>query len=164
SETFQILDNFTWIHGHHTIKFGGEYHRYDVQSFNDNLERGLLDVNTCVSQSDGSCPTLSDDRIVNGLANFYIGNIFGLVNARNNFQLRLDISLKPRHNTVVRAGYDYYYDYTPQNNLVANFTNSAGIATHPVPSLSSNPFFVGALDFNPDPFNGTATGTVFTPT
>jgi len=83
SETFQILDNFTWIHGHHTIKFGGEYHRYDVQSFNDNLERGLLDVNTCVFIDDNNCPTLSDDRIVNELANFYIGNIFALGNAGN---------------------------------------------------------------------------------
>ncbi|MGH9677570.1 MAG: hypothetical protein ACRD36_10755, partial [Candidatus Acidiferrum sp.] len=45
SQTFQILDNFTWVRGRHTIKFGGEYHRYNVNSFNDNLERGLLDVN-----------------------------------------------------------------------------------------------------------------------
>jgi outer membrane receptor protein involved in Fe transport len=236
SETFQILDNFTWIHGHHTIKFGGEYHRYDVQSFNDNLERGLLDVNTCVSQPDGSCPALSTtDAIVNELANFYIGNIFASGNSGNtqrftfnnnfgffgqdefrlrpnltvtaglrweyigplgekhnllsnfdssnnlvqvgsptlpnvynrdlnNFAPRLGISWNPRRNTVVRAGYGFYYDYTPQNNLIANFTNSAGIATNPVPSLSTSPFFVGALDFNSGSFNGTAAGPVFTPT
>ena len=227
SETFQILDNYTWIHGHHTFKFGAEYHRYDVQSFNDNLERGLLDVNTG--------PTLSADRIVNELANFYIGNIFALGNAGNtqrftfnnnfgffgqdefrlrpnltvtaglrweyigplgekhnllsnfdasgnlvqvgsptlpnvyrrdlnNFAPRLGISWNPRRSTVVRAGYGFYYDYTPQNNLIANFTNSAGIATNPVPSLSSSPFFVGALDFNSNAFNGTATGPVFAPT
>ena len=236
SETFQILDNFTWIRGHHTIKFGAEYHRYDVQSFNDNLERGLLDVNTCVSQPDGSCPALSTtDAIVNELANFYIGNIFASGNSGNtqrftfnnnfgffgqdefrlrpnltvtaglrweyigplgekhnllsnfdssnnlvqvgsptlpnvykrdlnNFAPRLGISWSPRRSTVVRAGYGFYYDYTPQNNLIANFTNSAGIATNPVPSLSSSPFFVGALDFNSNAFNGTATGPVFTPT
>jgi outer membrane receptor protein involved in Fe transport len=235
SETFQVLDNYSWIHGHHTVKFGGEYHRYDVQSFNDNLERGLLDVNTCVSQTDGSCPTLSDDAIVNELANFYIGNIFASGNSGNtqrftfnnnfgffgqdefrlrrnititaglrweyigplgekhdllsnfdasnnlvqvgsptlpnvynrdlnNFSPRLGISWNPRRSTVVRAGYGLYYDYTPQNNLIANFTNSAGIATNPVPGLSGSPFFVGALDFNSGPFNGTATGPVFTPT
>jgi outer membrane receptor protein involved in Fe transport len=235
SETFQILDNFTWIRGHHTFKFGGEYHRYDVQSFNDNLERGLLDVNTCVFIDDNNCPTLSDDLIVNELANFYIGNIFALGNSGNtqrftfnnnfgffgqdefrlrpnltvtaglrweyigplgekhnllsnfdandnlvqvgsptlphvykrdlnNFAPRLGISWNPRRNTVIRAGYGFYYDYTPQNNLIANFTNSAGIATNPVSSLSNSPFFVGALDFNSGAFNGTAAGDVFAPT
>ena len=55
SETFQVLDNYTWTRGHHTLKFGGEFHRYDVQSFNDNLERGLLDV---------SPPGIAPDPIV----------------------------------------------------------------------------------------------------
>jgi hypothetical protein len=32
SQTYQILDNFTWIKGRHTIKFGGEYrHRRQLQ-------------------------------------------------------------------------------------------------------------------------------------
>ena len=83
SQTFQVLDNFTLIHGHNTYKFGGEFHRYDVQSFNDNLERGLLDVNTCFSLSDGTCPALSSEPIVNELANFYIGNIYALGNTGN---------------------------------------------------------------------------------
>ena len=227
SETFQILDNYTWIRGHHTFKFGGEYHRYDVQSFNDNLERGLLDVSTT--------PTLSPDPIINELANFYIGNIFAQGNSGNtqrftfnnnfgffgqdefrlrpnltvtaglrweyigplgekhnllsnfdasnnlvqvgsptlpnvynrdlnNFSPRLGISWNPRRSTVVRAGYGLYYDYTPQNNLIANFTTSAGIATNPVQSLAGSPFFVGALDFNSGAFNGTGTGPVFAPT
>src|SRR5271166_3095005 len=236
SETFQVLDNFTLTHGHNTFKFGGEFHRYDVQSFNDNLERGLLDVNTCFSLPDGSCPQLdSNDAIVNELANFYIGNIFAIGNIGNtqrftfnnnlgffaqdeirvrpnltitaglrweyfsplsekhnllsnfdasgnlvqvgsptlpllyhrdlnNFGPRLGFSWSPRGRTVVRAAYGIYYDYTPQNNMIANYTNSAGVATNPVPSLSSSPYFVGAQDFNSGPWNGTATGPVFTPT
>lgn len=235
SETFQVLDNFTWIRGRHTFKFGGEYHRYDVQSFNDNLERGLLDVNTCVSLPDGSCPQLSADPIVNELANFYIGNIYGIGDAGNtqrftfnnnlgffgqdeirlrpnltltaglrweyfsplgekhdllsnfdsagnlmqvgspmlstvyhrdlnNFGPRLGISWSPTNKTVVRAAYGVYYDYTPQNNLIANYTNSAGLATNPVPSLANSPYFVGALDFNSGPWAGTSAGPVFTPT
>src|SRR5258705_10886350 len=81
----------------------------------------------------------------------------------NNFAPRLGISWNSGRSTVARAGYGFYYDYTPQNNLIANFTNSAGIATNPVPSLSSSPFFVGALDFNSNAFNGTSTGPVFAP-
>ncbi len=235
SETFQVLDNFTLIQGHNTFKFGGEFHRYDVQSFNDNLERGLLDVNTCFFIDDNTCPTLSDDPIVNELANFYIGNIFTGANMGNtqrftfnnnfgffaqdeiqvrpnltitaglrweyisplaeknnllsnfdasgnlvqlgsptlpllyhrdlnNFAPRLGISWSPRRSTVIRAAYGIYYDYTPQNNLIANYTNSAGVATNPVDSLAGSPYFVGAMDFNPGAWNGTATGPVFTPT
>jgi len=235
SQTFQILDNFTYINGRHTWKFGGEYHRYDVQSYNDNLERGLLDVNTCWFIDDNTCPTLADDPIVNELANFYIGNIYALGNIGNtnrftfnnnlgffvqdeirlrsnltltaglrweyisplsennnllsnfdangnlvqvgsptlplayhrdlnNFAPRLGISWNAYKNTVLRAAYGFYYDYTPQNNLIANYTNSAGIATNPVDSLSGSPFFVGAQDFNSGAWNGSAGGTVFTPT
>jgi len=40
SQSFQILDNFIWNHGRHEIKFGGEYRRAMISSFNDNLERG----------------------------------------------------------------------------------------------------------------------------
>jgi len=235
SETFQVLDNFTYIQGRNTWKLGAEYHRYDVQSYNDNLERGLLDVNSCYFIDDNTCPTLSDDRIVNALANFYIGNIYALGNIGNtnrftfnnnlgffaqdeirlrpnltftaglrweyfsplseknnllsnfdaagnlvqvgsptlplvyhrdlnNFGPRLGISWSTWKNTVVRAGYGFYYDYTPQNNLIANYTTSAGIATNPVDSLIGSPYFVGAQDFNSGAWNGSAAGSVFTPT
>jgi Carboxypeptidase regulatory-like domain/TonB-dependent Receptor Plug Domain len=234
SETFQIVDNYTYIHGRNTYKFGGDFHRYDVQSFNDNLERGLLDVNTCFSLPDGTCPELSADPIVNELANFYIGDIFAVgdigntqrftfnnnlgffaqdeIRVRtnltitaglrweyisplsekhnllsnfdasgnlvqlgsptlpllyhrdlNNFGPRLGISWSPRGRWVVRAAYGIYYDYTPQNNLIANYTTSAGVATNPVPSLANSPYFVGAQNFNSAVWNGTATGPVFTP-
>ncbi len=225
SETFQTLDNFTWIRGRHTIKFGGEYHRYDIQSFNDNLERGILDVNTT---------TITGDAVIDNLIPFYQGNFFTSADAGNthrftfnnglsffaqddirvrpNFTLNLGLRweyfgpLSEKHNllsnfdasgnlvpvgsstlphlynrdlnnfgprigfawnasrnTVVRAGYGLYYDYLPQNNLIANFTTSAGVATNPIGPPSS---FVGGLDYNPAAFTnpGTATTPIFTPT
>src|SRR5580658_5690996 len=36
SQTVQILDNFTWVSGRHTVKFGGELHRAAIDNFNDN--------------------------------------------------------------------------------------------------------------------------------
>ena len=42
SQSFQILDNFTAMVGRHTIKFGGEFRRAIVNSYNDNLERGIF--------------------------------------------------------------------------------------------------------------------------
>ena len=146
SETFQILDNFTWIRGHHTIKFGGEYHRYDVQSFNDNLERGLLDVNTCVSQPDGSCPALSTtDAIVNELANFYIGNIFASGNSgntqrftfNNNFGFFGQDEFRLRPNLTVTAGlrWEYIGPLGEKHNLLSNFDSSNNLVQVGSPTL-----------------------------
>ena len=231
SQTYQILDDFTWIHGKHEVKFGGEYHRYMVQSYNENLGRGLMVV---------SPPGIDSDPYIDSLIGFYLGDFSSYANTfanmgntnrntfnnnfgffvqdnwrvRSNFTViaglrweyfgplgethnllsnfdargnlvqvgsptlpqvyhrdldnfgpRLGITWNPVKDTVVRAAYGIYYDFTPQNNLIANFTNSAGLATNPVPSLSGSPYFVGGMDFNPDAWTGgAAAGPVFTPT
>ena len=231
SQTYQILDDFTWIHGKHEVKFGGEYHRYMVQSYNENLGRGLMVV---------SPPGIDSDPYIDSLIGFYLGDFSSYANTfanmgntnrntfnnnfgffvqdnwrvRSNFTViaglrweyfgplgethnllsnfdargnlvqvgsptlpqvyhrdldnfgpRLGITWNPVKDTVVRAAYGIYYDFTPQNNLIANFTNSAGLATNPVPSLSGSPYFVGGMDFNPGAWTGgAAAGPVFTPT
>ncbi len=225
SQSFQILDNFTWLKGKHTWKFGGEFRRATISNFNDNLERGIFQFTAGVG--------LSTDPIVDSLADFYTGgsqdvnyccsyssvdtgntqrttrnNGFSLFaqddyrlahNLTLNFGLRweyfaplseahnllsnynpvdntLDMvgtdgmnglyqrdlhDFSPRvgfawnvlSNTVIRGGYGIYYDYVPQDLLIANFTNSAGVATNPVgpvPVLPMNPF-------NGAAFNGTDT-------
>ena len=63
SQTFQGLDHFTWTRSRHVFKFGGEFRHISVSSYNDNLERGLLDVDT-----DGS---VADD-----LYAFFTGDIY----------------------------------------------------------------------------------------
>ena len=194
SQTYQILDNFTWLQGKHTFKFGGEFRYATIDNFNDNLERGIFSVNT-----DG----LDPDPVVDALANFYIGNIFVLADTGNtqrttrnkgfsffaqddfratskltlnlglrweyfgplseahnllsnlapdgtlamvgthglngvynrdlnNFAPRFGLAWNAMANTVVRAGYGFYYDYVPQDLFIANFTTSAGVATNPI--------------------------------
>src|SRR5580704_12398177 len=147
SETFQVLDNITFIRGHNTWKFGGEFHRYDVQSFNDNLERGLLDVNTCFSEADGSCPALSADPIVNELANFYIGNIFAIGDIgntqrftfNNNLGFFAQDEIRVRPNLTITAGlrWEYISPLSEKHNLLSNFDASGnlvqvGSATLPI--------------------------------
>jgi len=65
SGTYQILDNFSWIHGKHTFKFGGEFRRASIDNFNDNLERGIFQFTAGVG--------LSSDPVVDALADFYTG-------------------------------------------------------------------------------------------
>jgi outer membrane receptor protein involved in Fe transport len=195
SQTFQILDNFTWIRGRHTLKFGGEYRRALVDSFNDNLARGIFSFSPT-----GAYPA---DPVVDTLIGFYTGNGFIQGNygntQRNTFNNGLsffvqdDFKMRPNltlnlglrweyfgplgesngllsnigkdgmlalvgtdglsgayhrnlHNfgprvgfawnayekTVIRGGYGLYYDYVPQNLLIANYTNSAGLVVNPI--------------------------------
>jgi hypothetical protein len=223
SQNYQILDNFTWIKGAHTMKFGGEYRRTWVSAFNDNLGRGLIEIG----------PTgLDPDPVTDTLENFYLGNIefaegnigntqrttynnglaffgqdefrvrsnltityglrweyFGPISEKNNllfnfpgpfsatsqlarvgtdglsgaykrdlnnFGPRLAVAWSPFQNTVVRAGYGIYYDYIPQDLVIANFTTVAGIATNP-----EGPQAVLPLAFNQGAWAGTPAGPVF---
>ncbi len=224
SGTYQILDNFTWLHGKHTFKFGGEYRRAVISNFNDNLERGIYQFTAGVG--------LSSDPVVDALADFYTGGSqdfnfccsFVSVDAgntqrttfnngfsffaqddyqvRSNFTLNLGLrweyfgplseknhllsnigadgnlamvgtdglnglynrdlrDFAPRisfawnavKNTVIRAGYGIYYDYVPQDILIANFTSSAGVATNPI-----GPQAVLPMNFDFTAFNGTNPG------
>jgi hypothetical protein len=234
SQSYQILDDFTWITGRHTIKFGGEYRRIAVDSFNNNLERGQIEFGS--GDFSSSCPFPSTDPRypectdvdITTLANFYVGNpynavadtgvtqrttynnglsffaqddfrvastftfnyglrweYFGPISeahnllsnlgtdgqlamvgsdgvngayARdlNNFGPRLGFAWNVRSNTVIRGGYGLYYDYVPQDLLIANFTTSAGLTQNP---LGPSPIY--PLQFNGDAFNGSASGPVF---
>ena len=235
SQTFQVLDNFTWATGKHTIKFGGEYRRAAIDSFNDNLERGLFSfgsedptgLNGCQGAPLAGC---ADDPTL-ALVGFYLGDTFPLANAGNtkrttynnglalfvqddfrasskftvnlglrweyfgplseahnllsnlgrdgnlalvgtdgvdgayrrdlnNFGPRLGFAWNARDKLVVRGAYGIYYDYIPQDLLIANFTNSAGLVTNPI---GSQPVVSLANNYDSSAFNGSNPGSpVFT--
>src|SRR5579872_7041982 len=220
SQSFQILDNFTWVKGRHTIKFGGEYRRAAIDSFNDNLERGLFSFSSDPS-SFSLCPAspLCNDSGTVTLANYYIGNTFPSIDAGNtqrstfnnglaffaqddfrisstftlnygmrweyfgplgekhgllsnlgrdgnlamvgsdglngaydrdlnNFGPRVGFAWSALQKTVIRGAYGIYYDYIPQDLMIANFTNSAGLATNPI-----GPQAVVPLNYDPTGWN-----------
>jgi Carboxypeptidase regulatory-like domain/TonB dependent receptor len=68
----------------------------------------------------------------------------------HDFSPRVGLAWNALKNTVIRAGYGLYYDYVPQDLLIANFTTSAGVATNPI-----GPQAVLPLSFDATAFNGT---------
>lgn len=107
SQTFQILDNLTWLRGKHTFKFGGEFHRAAVANFNDNLERGIFSF----SPSGLTLPGHAYDPVVDVLANFYLGNTSPSVDTGNT------------HRTTYNNGYSFFAqdDFRAAPNLTLNF-------------------------------------------
>jgi hypothetical protein len=78
SQTYQILDNVTWIRGNHTTKFGAEFRRAAIESYNDNLGRGMIqfapsgnfdELPPCTGAPTEECY----DPVVDVLTNFYTG-------------------------------------------------------------------------------------------
>ena len=236
SQSFQILDNFTLEKGRHTIKFGGEYRRAQISSFNDNLERGLFSFSSADPTTLGPCTQAvpvagCGDSGVLTLVSYYQGNNFPSIDAGNtqrttfnnglaffaqddfratshltlnlglrweyfgpiseqnnilanlgtdgvlhmvgtggvngaynrdlhNFGPRFGFAWNPIPKTVIRGGYGIYYDYIPQDLMIANFTNDAGLVT---PPLGPKPVISLANNYNQAAFSSPAPGVpVFT--
>ena len=132
SQSFQILDNFTWITGKHAWKFGGEFRRATISNFNDNLERGIYQFTYGLG--------LSSDPIVDSLADFYTGGIADVndcctsVNnvdtgstqrtTRNNgfsFFAQDDYRLAPKFTLNVGLRWEYFGPLSEAHNLLSNY-------------------------------------------
>jgi outer membrane receptor protein involved in Fe transport len=132
SQNYQILDNFTWIRGVHTFKFGGEFRRAWVSAYNDNLERGLIVFG----------PTgLAIDPITDTLANFYLGSFCdptgencpgsaagNIGNTQrttynNGFALfgQDQYRLRPNLTVIYGVRWEYFGPISEKNDLLSNF-------------------------------------------
>jgi len=137
SQTYQILDNFTWLHGKHTLKFGGEFRRASIENFNDNLERGIFQFTAGIG--------LSQDPIVDALANFYTGGSqdncfcsFVLVDSGNtqrttynngfSFFAQDDYRLSPTLTVNLGLRWEYFGPLSEKNNLLSNLASDGTLA------------------------------------
>jgi hypothetical protein len=129
SQTYQILDNFTWVRGRHTIKFGGEFRRAAIENFNDNLERGIFSFGPS---------GLDNDPVVDALANFYLGNAFVLsltgdthrttYNNGFSFFTQDDIRVRPNFTLNLGLRWEYFGPISEKNNLLSNLARDGTLS------------------------------------
>jgi hypothetical protein len=149
SQSYQILDNFTWLHGKHTVKFGAEFRRASIENFNDNLERGIFQFTAgiclvpCVLPNGDPDPNY--DPIVDSLANFYTGGSqdncfcsFVLVDSGNtqrttynngfSFFAQDDYRLLPTLTLNLGLRWEYFGPLSEKNNLLSNLAPDGTLA------------------------------------
>jgi outer membrane receptor protein involved in Fe transport len=137
SQTYQILDNFTWIRGRNTWKFGGEYRRALVDFSNDNFTRGYFSFDgTAPPEVTIPIPAGNDPTIVHALADYYIGNGFATASAgntarniaTNGLSLFAEDEIRLRPHLTVTAGlrWEYFGPVSEAHNLMSNLLDSTG--------------------------------------
>jgi hypothetical protein len=147
SQTYQILDNFTWLPGKHTLKFGGEFRRAAIENFNDNVERGIFQF----SAGNG----FDADQVVDSLVNFYTGGEFDtnfdffVLAATGNTQRTTynngfsffaqdDYRVAPNFTLNLGLRWEYFGPMSEKNNLISNLAPDGTLAivgTHGLHSL-----------------------------
>lgn len=133
SQTYQILDNFTWIRGRHTVKFGGEYRRALVDFSNDNFTRGLFSFNS----TPPPVTVAGADPIVHTLANYFLGNGFAQAetgntarNIRNNglsFFAQEELRLRTNFTLNLGLRWEYFGPVSETHNLMSNLLDPTGL-------------------------------------
>ena len=109
-----IYDNFTWIHGKHTMKYGISYQHYQKTENAGGGNEGTFNFNnTGASQVQGLCPTCPvPTTFEQSFANFLTGNV-------GNFtQSSIDITPDIRDNQLEWYAQD---QFKVRSNLTFNF-------------------------------------------
>lgn len=129
SQTMQVLDNLSIVRGRHSIKLGAEYRRAVVNSFDDNLERGLLDVN---NETDANGNNLyATDSITNMLVSYYTGDIEASIESgntqrttvNNNLGLFVQDDYRLTERLTLNAGlrWEYFGPLSETHGRIANY-------------------------------------------
>jgi len=117
-QNYQFFDNFSWKIGRHDVKFGGEYRRTTVNSFNDLLARGELEF--------GSLAEFLAGALDGGTENF--GNTSR--NAHQNFTaFYIQDSYHMTSQLTVNLGlrWDYFGVLGTDGNQISNYNPAVGL-------------------------------------
>jgi hypothetical protein len=138
SQTYQVLDNFTYIHGRSTWKFGGEYRRALVDFSNDNFTRGYFSY----FNTPPEITLPGADDVVHTIANYFIGpddagdNGFEIASAGNTFRqlatngmsffAQNEFRYSPNFTITAGLRWEYFGPVSEAHNLLSNLINPLG--------------------------------------
>src|SRR5580704_12930102 len=126
---WQFFDNYSWKLNRHDIKFGYEFRRTTVDSFNDLLERGVLDFDSladflggglCSGSIPSSCtPTSSTINVGNTSRNVH----------QNSHGLYIQDGIHVNSRLVVNLGlrWDYYGVIGADGNQLSVYNPAVGL-------------------------------------
>jgi outer membrane receptor protein involved in Fe transport len=123
---FHVIDNFSWKRGRDDLKFGYEFRRTTVDQFFDAGYRGRLDFGSLADFLSG---TLSGGRAARGNSN------------RNTFQnshagyVQDTLRWSPQLTLNLGLRWDYFGVIEEKNNLLSNFSPTAGLVQVGSPGL-----------------------------
>ena len=117
-QNYQFFDNFSWKLNRHDIKFGGEFRRTTVDSFNDLIARGILDF--------GSLSGFLAGDLSGGTENF--GNTSRNTH-QNNVGLYVQDGIHVSSRLTVNLGlrWDYYGVIGTDGNQFSIYNPSIGL-------------------------------------
>ncbi|HST10618.1 MAG TPA: carboxypeptidase regulatory-like domain-containing protein, partial [Terriglobales bacterium] len=145
SQTYQILDNLTWLHGKHTVKFGGEFRRAAIENFNDNVERGIFQFAAGNLFDANAGNNFQSDSVVDSLVNFYTGGEFDAAFAsfvlaaagdthrttyNNGFSFFAQDDFRAAPNFTLNLGlrWEYFGPMSEKNGLLSNLAPDGTLA------------------------------------
>lgn len=136
--TYQLTDNVSWTHGHHSLKFGGEFRTGSTDNLRDIDGKGYVRFNSL-------------ERFVRGSYRYgYIkaGDTHRIVDQKSfGGYVQDDWRMTPRLTVTGGLRYDISLPIHEQNDLLANFDPAVGIQQ--VGSQISSPYNIDANNFAP---------------
>jgi hypothetical protein len=126
--TYQVAETMSWIKGHHSIKFGGNFIRRQVNLFRPLAGKGYFDLNGNGIGPGGTGYEISD-ILAGFVSNYQIGPPYGMVGTRtweNGVFVQDDWHASRRLTLNLGMRWDYLSNPTEVDGRQANFNLATG--------------------------------------
>jgi outer membrane receptor protein involved in Fe transport len=125
-DTYQLADNFSWVKGRHTLKFGPNIIWRQVNFFNPIAGKGFFQADSSKAWSTGFEQA---DMLVGWMTRYQVGPASGMFHTRSwedGFYGQDDYRVTRRLTLNLGLRYDLYTWPTEINNRLANFNTVTG--------------------------------------